>query len=154
MARLKKWERKQGRKLEKELQKLEEKRKKLDKKIDLFQKHCFTGDRYYKEGAYEKAIKEWKTAKKISIGAGYPYRQLPKAYRKLATTNFKQGNYKIALKWYRELVDLVEEAKQLVKKEKARSAVLWKLKLGPRDEKQISDINLKLGMRKGVKKRI
>ncbi|GAG83223.1 unnamed protein product [marine sediment metagenome] len=133
---------------EKKHQKLMKKAEKLDKKTNLYQKHFLAGDQHYKEGAYEKAIKEWKTAKKIYVGAGYPYKQLPKAYRKLATSNFKQGRYKVALKWYRELESLVKEAKQLVKKGKALSAVLWNLKLGPRDEEQMKAIYLKLGIQK------
>jgi len=116
--------------------------------VDLFQKHCFAGDQYYKEGDYEKAIREWETAKWIYVGAGYPYDRLPKAYRKLATSYFKQGDYKVALKWYKELESLIREAKQLIKEGKALSTALWNLKLGSRDEKQINAIYLKLGIQK------
>ncbi len=118
---------------------------KSDKEINSYQKHFLAGDQYYEQGAYKKAIKEWRTAKKTVVGAGYPYRQLPKVYRKLALANFKEGKYKIALKWYKELENLIEEAKLLIKKGKARSAILRNLKLSPRDEKQIKTISLKLG---------
>ncbi len=134
--------------LDKEILELKEKAERTNKRIDLFQKHIFAGDKHYKEGAYEKAIKEWKTGKRVYVGADHPYTQLPKAYRKLATRNFKEGNHKEALKWYKELENLIEEAKQLVKKGKALSTALWNLKLGPRDEKQIKAIYLKLGVQK------
>lgn len=141
LLRLKRWEQKS----EKKHQKFMKKAGELDKEINSYQKHFLAGDQYYKQEVYEKAIKEWKIAKRIGIGAGYPYKQLPKVYRKLAMNNLKQDKFKAALKWYKELEDLIKEAKQLIKKGKARSMILWNLKLGPRDEKQIKAIHLKLG---------
>lgn len=118
---------------------------KSDQEINSYQKHWLAGDQYYEQGAYEEAIKEWRIAKKTVVGGSYPYRQLPKVYRKLALANFKEGKYKIALKWYKELENLIKEAKLLIKKGKARSAILWNLKLSSRDEKQIRTISLELG---------
>jgi len=113
-------------------------------KIDVYREYIFAGDHYYRNGDYRKAIEKWETAKRIEPGAGYPYQQLPKVYRKLAVGNFKEGDYRTAIKWYNKLEALVSEAKRTIREGKALSMILWNIKLGPRDQKQIKIIQSKL----------